>query len=121
MAAKHLSSPHNYNQVSREVMYNFLNEHLKLGQPSPVKEKPFEPIEPKDLSVYDAEHPRPADALDAAGAAQAADRIVGRADWPSWRRTRREYAKVLRTALRVMLCEAERGAAGQGAGAGRAG
>ena len=27
---------HNYNQVSREVMYNWFNKHLKLGQPEPV-------------------------------------------------------------------------------------
>src|SRR5205085_10609687 len=56
---------HNYNQVSREVMYNWFNKHLKLGQPEPVEEKPFEPVPPKELSVYDAQHPRPADALPA--------------------------------------------------------
>ena len=50
---------HNYNQVSREVMYNWFNKHLKLGQPEPVVEKPFEPIAPADLSVYDQDHPRP--------------------------------------------------------------
>src|SRR5919108_699085 len=33
---------HNYNQVSREVMYNWFNKHLRLGQPEPVVEKPFE-------------------------------------------------------------------------------
>src|SRR5262245_30412320 len=32
---------HNYNQVSREVMYNWFNKHLQLGQKSPVVEKPF--------------------------------------------------------------------------------
>ena len=34
---------HNYNQVSREVMYNWFNKHLDLKQPSPVVEKPFKP------------------------------------------------------------------------------
>jgi hypothetical protein len=108
VAAKHLSFEHNYNQVSREVMYNFLNEHLKLGQPSPVKEKPFVPIEPKDLSVYDSEHPRPADALDAAALRKrmtdASDaQIAELAGNPE------EYVRVLRTALRVMLCEPTEG------------
>src|SRR5260370_32647894 len=50
---------HNYNQVSREVMYNWFNKHLKLGLESPVVEKPFEPVPAKQLSVYDEEHPRP--------------------------------------------------------------
>src|SRR5262249_15190915 len=53
---------HNYNCVSREEMYNWFNAHLSLGHKSPVVEQDFSPIDPKDLSVYDAEHPRPADA-----------------------------------------------------------
>lgn len=57
---------HNYNQVSREQMYNWFNTHLKLNLPTPVKERPFTPIPPKELSVYDATHPRPTDELDAA-------------------------------------------------------
>jgi hypothetical protein len=58
---------HNYNQVSREVMYNWFNKHLKLGLPEPVKEQPFEPIPPKELSVYDEQHPRPKDEVGADG------------------------------------------------------
>ena len=50
---------HNYNQVSRELMYNWFNKHLKLGQPEPVDEKPFVPVPPKELSVFDDEHPLP--------------------------------------------------------------
>src|SRR5436305_1983682 len=57
---------HNYNQVSREVLYNWFNKHLRLGQPEPVAEKPFEPVPPKELSVYTDEHPRPQDTADAA-------------------------------------------------------
>jgi hypothetical protein len=73
-----------------------------------VKEKPFVPIEPKDLSVYDSEHPRPADALDAAALRKrmtdASDaQIAELAGNPE------EYVRVLRTALRVMLCEPTEG------------
>ncbi len=56
---------HNYNQVSREVMYNWFNKHLGLGYPEPVKEAPFQPVPPAELSVYDAQHPRPRDAATA--------------------------------------------------------
>src|SRR5205085_6897807 len=30
---------HNYNQVSRELMYNWFNKHLNLGLSAPVEEK----------------------------------------------------------------------------------
>jgi len=59
-----LQFPHNYNQVAREFMYTWFNKHL-LGKEGEVKEMPFKPIPPKDLSVYDADHPRPSDELDA--------------------------------------------------------
>jgi len=58
---------HNYNQVSREVMYNWFNSHLKLGLPSPVQEQPLVPIPPNELSVYDTGHPRPKDEVAAEG------------------------------------------------------
>jgi dienelactone hydrolase len=57
--------PHNFNQVSREVMNGWFNTHLKLGLPTPIREKPFEPVPPKDLSVYDEQHPRPMDEVGA--------------------------------------------------------
>jgi dienelactone hydrolase len=58
---------HNYNQVAREFMYNWFNKHLGLGQKEPVAEQPFVPIPPKELSVWDEQHPRPKDATNAAG------------------------------------------------------
>ena len=66
-AVCHPEFEHNYNQVSRELMYNWLNKHLKLGWEEPVVEKPFVPVNPRELSVYDAEHPLPKDAVGAEG------------------------------------------------------
>jgi hypothetical protein len=48
-------------------MYNWFNKHLDLKQPTPVVEKPFVPIAPKDLSVFDAQHLRPKDAVEING------------------------------------------------------
>jgi dienelactone hydrolase len=59
-----LEFPHNYAQPSREFMYTWFNKYL-LGKDGEVKEKPFKPIPKQDLSVYDADHPRPKDELDA--------------------------------------------------------
>src|SRR5687768_112774 len=44
VAAKYFPFEHNFNQVSREFMYEWMNTHLKLGHASPIKEKPFEPL-----------------------------------------------------------------------------
>jgi dienelactone hydrolase len=53
--------PHNYNFVSRSAMYDFVNRHLKLGLDEAIIEKPFRRLTRKELSVWDDDHPRPAD------------------------------------------------------------
>jgi hypothetical protein len=67
VTAWHFSFEHNFNQVSREMMYNWFNTQLTLGAPSPISEKPFVPALRPELTVFDAAHPRPKDASDAAG------------------------------------------------------
>ena len=54
---------HNYNQVAREMMFDWFNEHLGLGLDAPVKQTDFEPLTREELTVYDAEHPVPQDSL----------------------------------------------------------
>src|SRR6185437_13425204 len=71
-AADHLNivryeAPHNYNRRSREAVYEWLNREWKLGRSSPVAEQPFKPLLPAQLMVFNEQHPRPADALDANG------------------------------------------------------
>jgi hypothetical protein len=51
---------HNYNSVSRTVVYNFFNKHLGLGQKEPVIERDYKPLTREEMSVWDAQHPRPA-------------------------------------------------------------
>ena len=51
---------HNYNFVSREVMYQWFNKHLGLGLPEPVIEEDFERLTTEQLTVWDASHPKPA-------------------------------------------------------------
>ncbi len=102
VAAKHLSFEHNYNQPSRELMYNWFNTHLKLGLPGPIKEKPFVPASPAELSVFDAGHPRPADATGAAGV-RAAMTAASAEQMERLARSPAEYRKALSVALRVMM------------------
>jgi dienelactone hydrolase len=102
VAAKYFPYPHNYNQVSREMMYNWLNKHLNLGLPEPIVEKPFQPVPPKELSVFDADHPRPKDSADAAGVRKyltaSSDRQLR-----TLAKDPAEYRRVVATALRVLV------------------
>jgi hypothetical protein len=96
---------HNYNQVSRELMYNWMNRHLDLKQPSPVEEKPFEPVPPAELSVYDEQHPRPADSVNAEKLrdymTSVSDKQIS-ALLPADATGPTEHRRILGTALRVM-------------------
>ena len=42
---------HNYNYVSRAVMYRFMNDHLKLGLENPIVEEDFKPVPIAEMSV----------------------------------------------------------------------
>lgn len=71
VAGKHFDFPHNDNQLSREYAYAWFNKVFKLGVPEPIREKPFVPVPPAELRVFDETHPRPASERDAAGVRQA--------------------------------------------------
>jgi len=103
-----LQIPHNYAQPSREFMYAWFNKHLQ-GKDGEVKELPFKPIPPKELSVYDAEHARPADELDAprlretmtkASDAQMAKLV------PTDAASLKEFQRVVGTALAALVTDA---------------
>lgn len=51
--------PHNYNYVSRAVMYAWLNQQLKLGLPEPIVEEDYVPLSVEEATVWTAEHPQP--------------------------------------------------------------
>lgn len=50
---------HNYNYVSRSAMYQFVNEHFKLGLPAPVLEGDYDRLSKEEMTVWDAQHPAP--------------------------------------------------------------
>jgi dienelactone hydrolase len=50
---------HNYNYVSREVMYHWFNQHLEMGLAEPVVEEDYRPLSIAEMSVWDADHPKP--------------------------------------------------------------
>ncbi|MEX2317284.1 MAG: alpha/beta hydrolase family protein [Pirellulales bacterium] len=99
---------HNYNRLAREMMYNWFNEHLDLGLAKLVQERDFTPIPPAELSVFDQEHPLPADAQSSeqlrayltSVSNQQHDELL-----PKTAEQLAEYRRVVGTAARVMLDE----------------
>ncbi|HOA51509.1 MAG TPA: acetylxylan esterase [Thermogutta sp.] len=59
MAKPLLHFPHNYNYVSREVMYHWMNKHLSLGLKEPIIEEDYHPLSQEEMTVWDAAHPAP--------------------------------------------------------------
>jgi dienelactone hydrolase len=50
---------HNYNYVSRDVMYHWFNKQLKLGQAEPIVEQDYQPLSVAEMTVWDETHPKP--------------------------------------------------------------
>lgn len=99
---EHYNFGHNHNLHSRLAQYEFLNRHLKLGYTTPIKEEPFVPVEPKDLSVWDAAHPIPADFLNAA---ELRKKMTAASDAQLAKLTDEQFAAVVRPALKAMIAD----------------
>ena len=54
-----LHFPHNYNYVTRAIMYSWFNKHLGLGHKDPIVEEDFKLITREEQAVWSAEHPEP--------------------------------------------------------------
>jgi hypothetical protein len=98
------SFPHNYNLHSREMMYNFMNRHLGLGWTAPVQEQPFVPVPPAELSVFDEDHPVPADTGDASALRRWMTRVSDE-QLAQRRQTPGQYTELVRTALQAMIVD----------------
>jgi dienelactone hydrolase len=96
---------HQYNHLAREFMYAWFSKHL-LGEDATFPERPYKATPPSELSVYDADHPRPEDELDAPrlrdAMAAASDKQMA-ALAPKDAATLAEFRTVVGTALRVMV------------------
>jgi dienelactone hydrolase len=52
--------PHNYNYVTRHLMYELFDKHLKFDLDEPIKERDWKVLTPAEATVWDDKHPRPA-------------------------------------------------------------
>lgn len=104
VSGKFFPYPHNDNLHSRELMYNFMNEKFKLGLPSPVVEKVDAPLKPEELSVWDAQHPAPANVADAKAVRAWMTRMSDEA-LASLEKQPVEYRRVVLEALQAMVVD----------------
>lgn len=51
--------PHNYNYVTRALMYSWFNRHLKLGLNEPIVEEDFKLLTAEEHAVWNDDHPEP--------------------------------------------------------------
>jgi hypothetical protein len=100
--ARHFPFEHNYNQVSREVMYTWFNTQFALGRPSPVTERRWVPAPREELTVFDDAHPLPRDATDAAGLRAYLTRASDE-QMTKLARDPQAYRDTVGTALRAMI------------------
>lgn len=54
-----LQYPHNYNAVTRKIMYEWMNKHLKLEHETPIIEQDYVPLSAEEYTVWNDEHPAP--------------------------------------------------------------
>ena len=50
---------HNFNYVSRAVMYSWFNRHMKLGHEEPIVEEDFKLLSAEEHAVWNETHPEP--------------------------------------------------------------
>ena len=50
---------HNYNYVTRAIMYSWFNRHLKLKHPEPISEQDFKLLSKEEHAVWNKHHPSP--------------------------------------------------------------
>ncbi len=51
--------PHNYNYVTRALMYSWFNKHLELGLEEPIVEDRWQPLTAAEWTVWNDKHPPP--------------------------------------------------------------
>jgi len=53
--------PHNYNYVTRAIMYRWFNKHLKLGLEDPFLEEDYKLLTSSEMAIWNNDHPKPPD------------------------------------------------------------
>jgi dienelactone hydrolase len=97
---------HNYNRVSRQMMYAWFARHLKIDLKGPINEEDFWPISAEALSVFDANHALPKSAKSSKALREYLTKLSNQQLvelLPTSKDELAEYRRVVGTAANVML------------------
>ena len=99
--------PHNYNYVTRAVMYSWFNKYLNLGLTEPIVEEDWEPLANEEKTVWNQDHPQPTGGVQyeldlMRYLSEVSDRQLARLV-PANPAELREYRRVVGNAFRVIL------------------
>lgn len=94
---------HNYNHVCRDMMYDWMKEHLKLDVPEDFLEEDYQPLSTDELTVWNDEHPRPpsGDAFETKFLKELSD--TSDAALHELAKSPRDFRQVVRPALETIL------------------
>lgn len=98
---------HNYNHVSRAMMYAWMQKHLHLPMAT-IEEKPIQPLSREEMSVFDKEHPRPANTASASDIRRYWNQVAQQQwteHWPSNPGASQQFRHLVTTAVRAMTGE----------------
>ncbi|MCA9040499.1 MAG: acetylxylan esterase, partial [Planctomycetaceae bacterium] len=99
--------PHNYNYVTRAIMYSWFNKYLNLGLAEPIVEEDYEILTPEEHAVWNEEHPAPEGGVEyeVALTRQLADRdaaLIAKLE-PTDANSLNEYRRVVGGALETII------------------
>ncbi|QDU80831.1 Acetyl xylan esterase (AXE1) [Polystyrenella longa] len=99
--------PHNYNYVTRAVMYSWFNKYLNLGLEEPIVEDDYEVLTKEEHAVWNEEHPAPAggDEYEVSLTRQMSDRddaLIASLE-PTDEKTLAEYQRVVGGAIETII------------------
>jgi len=99
--------PHNFNTVTRQLMYSWMNRHLQLGLEEPIVESDWDLFSIPEAAVWTEEHPAPAGGIkyerQLLQQLDERDQEVMFDHVPSTDEERQEYRRLVRGAWETMI------------------
>jgi hypothetical protein len=102
-----LQFPHNYNAVTRRLMYSWMNRHLNLGLDEPIVETDWPLFTDEEAALWTDEHPAPPGGIDyerqLLKQLDERDREVLFDHAPGTPTERREYSRMIKAAWQTII------------------
>ena len=102
-----LQFPHNYNAVTRQLMYSWMNRHLQLGLQEPIEETDWPLFTTEEAAVWTDDHPAPGSGITyerkLLKQLDERDREAMFDHTPKLASDRREYSRIVRSGWKTII------------------